>query len=274
MSARQEVIHSRIWEEEPEPDNPFSARACYCAGYDVYGDLLGKIGWIEYLYLLFRLEPPSQQQTRLLEGLAVALANPGPRDPSVRAAMCGGVGGSGAAACLMAALAPGAGNLGGAREVYVALQWWSEIGTSVEQWRERIVEPPVAGDADVWPDLEHIPGFDPYGSSCARPVIQALNHLADVAQTGPLDWLRTHRRVLEEAASRPLAMSAVAACTLHHLGFAPDQGEMLYLLLRLPGAAAHALEQKGYGWRRYPFFGEGLHLAADADPRTADSKPE
>ena len=29
--SRRDVIHSRIWEEEPEPDDPFVARTCYCA---------------------------------------------------------------------------------------------------------------------------------------------------------------------------------------------------------------------------------------------------
>ena len=31
-------------------------------------------------------------------------------------------------------------------------------------------------------------------------------------------------------------------------------GEMLFLLLRLPGAAAHALEQQGLGHKRFPFY--------------------
>jgi citrate synthase len=38
------------------------------------------------------------------------------------------------------------------------------------------------------------------------------------------------------------------------LGFSPNEGEMLYLLLRLPGAAAHALEQDGYGYKQFPFY--------------------
>jgi citrate synthase len=38
------------------------------------------------------------------------------------------------------------------------------------------------------------------------------------------------------------------------LGFTPDQGEMLHLLLRLPGAAAHALEQREQGHKDFPFF--------------------
>ena len=93
-SKKKEVIHSKIWQETPEPDNPFAAQTCYCSGFDVYGDLLGKISWVEYLYLLFKLEPPTKEQAKLLEGIAVAIANPGPRDLSVRAAMNGGVGGS------------------------------------------------------------------------------------------------------------------------------------------------------------------------------------
>ena len=41
---------------------------------------------------------------------------------------------------------------------------------------------------------------------------------------------------------------------------------MLFLLLRLPGAAVHALEQKKLGWRKYPFFGDGLTLTNDPGP--------
>ncbi|MDH3609669.1 MAG: citryl-CoA lyase, partial [Gammaproteobacteria bacterium] len=77
---KQEVIHTKIWREEPEPDNPFAAKKCFCAGYDVYGDLLGKASWVEYLYLLFKLEKPTQEQAKLLEMIAVAIANPGIRD--------------------------------------------------------------------------------------------------------------------------------------------------------------------------------------------------
>ena len=61
----------------------------------------------------------------------------------------------------------------------------------------------------------------------------------------------------------PLAMTGVAAAAMIDLGFDVDQGEMLYLLLRLPGAAAHALEQREYGWRHYPFFADGLELEDD-----------
>jgi citrate synthase len=49
-------------------------------------------------------------------------------------------------------------------------------------------------------------------------------------------------------------MTSVAAAAFADLGFTPAEGEMLFLLLRLPGAAAHALEQEGNGFRRFPFY--------------------
>ena len=76
---KQEVIHSKIWNEDPEPDNPFAAKKCYCAGYDVYGDLLGKASWVEYLFLLFKLEKQTVEQAKLLETISIAIANPGAR---------------------------------------------------------------------------------------------------------------------------------------------------------------------------------------------------
>jgi citrate synthase len=85
MSDTPPPYYSRIWSEEAEADNPFEARACYCHGYDVYGGMLGKAGWAEALFLLFRGERPDGRQARLLEHLSVALLNRGPRDHSVRA---------------------------------------------------------------------------------------------------------------------------------------------------------------------------------------------
>lgn len=248
-----EILRSRIWQEQAEPDNPFVAAVCRCHGYDVYGDLLGKAGWADYLYLLFHGQAPTASQARSLEGLAVVLANPGPRDPGVHAAMAGGVGGAPAAACLMAALAVGAGGNGGALEVRRAMANMAAWGTDLAAWRSGLVRQSEP-EADTWPAPEHPPGFDPHGASCATPVRQALAYLAGIGAGPMMPWLATRRPELETVAKLPLAMSAVAAATLHDLGFSPAQGEMATLMLRLPGAAVHALEQGGYGYKRFPFF--------------------
>ena len=262
----QEVIHSRLWNEIPEPDNPFAAARCIASGYDVYGDLLGKASWIDYLYLLFKLERPSPEKARLLETLAVAMANPGLRDYSVRAASCAGVGGSTSASCLIAALAVGAGQLGGAREVFEAMNAWQHCEQNLERWQQYMTNPPCEERADVWPDRQHPPGFDPHGASCATPVKQTLQALIACYPHGAVQWLAQNRDQLEAYADCPLSMTGVGAAAMIDLELSAEQGEMLTLLLRLPGAAAHSLEQRQYGWRKYPFFGDGLVLTDDPGP--------
>ena len=111
--------------------------------------------------------------------------------------------------------------------------------------------------------MEHPPGFDPHGVSCPRPVIQVLNHLCSLANTEALSFLKKNREQLEQSAKSPLAMSGVSAAALFDLGLNPEQSEMLFLLLRLPGAAVHALEQNQYGWRKYPYFHDGVVLTDD-----------
>ena len=262
----KEVIHSRIWDEIPEDDNPFAAARCFASGFDVYGDLLSKASWIEYLYLLFKLEKPTPNQARLLETLAIAIANQGPRDHSIRAANCAGVGGSTSASCLMAALAVGAGQLGGAREVFIAMEYWQHCGQLLESWQDYLTNPPREERADIWQEMEHPPGFDPHGASCTTPVKQTLQALVQYQPGGALEWLQTNRTSLETYANCPLTMTGVSAAAMIDLDMSTEQGEMLFLLLRLPGAAAHALEQRQYGWRKYPFFGDGLVLTNDPGP--------
>ncbi|MBI5257245.1 MAG: citryl-CoA lyase [Burkholderiales bacterium] len=253
--AKTEPIHTRIWREEPEPNNPFATRAAYCHGYDVFGDMLGQARWVDMLYLMLRGHAPSAVQADLLEALAVALANPGPRDASVHAAMCGGVCGSTAASSLIAALSVGAGQYTGAREVYLAMQGWLACELRGDRWSAWLEVQRRADTAgSTWPKAGHAPGFDPHGVSTPTPVLQLLEHLAPGSPGPLLPWLREHRLALEDLAGAPLAMGGVAAAALCDLGFSPTQGEMLYLLLRLPGAAAHALEQAEYGHKRFPFY--------------------
>jgi len=246
------AIHSRIWREEPEPDNPFTTRAAYCRGFDVYGEMLGQARWVEMLFLLFRDEPPTASQADLLEALALALANPGPRDASVHAAMAGGVCGSTAASSLMAALAVGAGQLAGGREVFLAMENWAACGTGLDAWRDRLPTR-TASPGSIWPVPEHTPGFDPHGTCTSTPVRQTLACLAGLSSGPYLGWLEQNLAALEAAAACPLALSGVAAAAFADLGFTPEQGEMLHLLLRLPGAAAHAVEQRQYGHKKFPF---------------------
>lgn len=246
------AITTAIWAEEAEPDNPFAARVARCRGYDVFGDMLGRAGWADIIFLLFRGEKPNAAQAALLEALAVALANPGPRDPAVHAAMCGGVGRAPAAACLMAALGVGAGRSGGAREVFRALQAWHQASGDPGGLPQAL-DTATTPEVEVWPQESLWPGFDPHMSTSALPVRQALEVLADLSPGPALPALLALRPVLEEACGRGLALTGVAAAAYFDLGLAPESGEMLHLLLRLPGAAVHALEQQKLGYKKFPF---------------------
>ncbi len=251
---KKETIRTRIWQEEPEADNPFATRVARCHGFDVYGDMLGKARWVEMLYLLFRGEVPSAAAAQVLENLAVALANPGPRDASVHAAMCGGTCGSPAAASLIAALAVGAGQLSGGREILHAVQDWKDCGTDLQSWRSRLTARPAAKGASAWPEPEHPPGFDPHGVRTTLIVEQTLACLANLSPGPMLPWLAAQRSDLEGITGLPLSLTGVAAAAFADLGFAPEQAEMLHLMLRLPGAAAHALEQWEFGHKKFPFY--------------------
>ncbi len=251
---RQEQVRTRIWREEAEPADRFATRSAQCRGYDVYADLLGRARWVDMLWLLFREEAATDSQARLLEALALALANAGPRDAAVHAAMCSGLGGSPAAAALMAALAVGAGRHGGAQEVAAAMALWTdEVLADVPSWAARWRSATSTASA-IWPEADHPPGFEPNGIVTAGIVSAALQRLAEIGSGPRLRWLAANRAEIEVAVGLPLAMSGVAAAAFRDLGFTPEQGEMLHLLLRLPGAAAHALEQRAGSYKDFPFF--------------------
>lgn len=261
VAPAQDLIRTAIWQETPEPDNAFATRAAYCRGYDVYGAMVGQARWVEMLWLLLRSDLPDGPGLDVLEALAVALANPGPRDGSVHAAMCGGVGGSTAAASLMAALAVAAGRSGGAREVHDAMTMWRRCGPDPAAWRA-FHAASAADPVDVWPEQGHVPGFDPHGVSTPLAVRQLLATLDRLGAGPSTAWLHASLEQACGAVGLPLALSGLAACVLTDLGFGADEGEMLYLLLRLPGAAAHALEQKSGGFKQFPFYELQLDPAA------------
>jgi citrate synthase len=257
----KDLIHTGIWQETPEADNPYAARTARCRGYDVHGEMVGRARWVDMLWLLMRPELPSNAALDALEALAVALANPGPRDPSVHAAMCAGVGGSPAASALIAALAVGAGRNGGAREVHDAMTMWRRCGPDLAAWQGYLAasaDDPV----EIFPERAHVPGFDPHGAGTPLPVRQLAATLAGLGAGPGISWLHANLDQAAEAVGLPLSIGGVTACALHDLGFSPDQGEMLTLLLRLPGAAAHALEQQAVGFKHFPFYRLELDPAA------------
>lgn len=270
------LLSSAFWQESAEPDNPFATRVALCSGYDVYGDLLKHADAIDMLWLLLTGQAPDIKQKPLINKLAIALANFGPRDTACQASMSAAAGGSGAAACLMSGLAVAAGNVNGARELNEAINIWQTCGNQFDRWQlalQKYSVPPETAYTDSWLPLESPPGFDLNGVSCTTPVKQTLDHLSQQPDTTSLFWLRQHREQLECITQLPLSMIGVCAAAMHDLELSREQGEMLYLLSRLPGIAAHALEQRQQGWDQFPFYPEGLDIA-DPSQKQADGFSE
>ncbi len=264
MSQNKQLYQTKIWFEEPEDNNPFSAKNSYVHGYNLYEDVLPNSSWSEYIYLLFKSELPSPQQSQLLEKIAISIANPGLRDNSIRAAMNAGVGGSTAASSLISALGVGAGQYAGAQEIYRLVSHWQDAKQNLPAWKDFTQNPNQKFQrVELWDPIEHPPGFEPNASSCCKTVIDALTFLSSISPNGNLRWLEKNRKQLEKYAKYPLSMSGVIATALYDLGFTSKESEMLFLILRLPGAAVHALEQEKFGWKAFPFFGNETILTDD-----------
>jgi citrate synthase len=263
MSETQDTITSRLWFEEAEDNNPFLAKKSYLHGYDVFGDLLQNASYVEYIFLLFTGHAATQTQSMLLEKIFIALANPGPRDHSVMAAMNSGVGGSGGAANLMAALAVGAGGLNGGREIKLCVEQWRVAECDLQKWQQEIQSFRNDEYADVWPVPEHCPGFEVYAETVRVQTRQLLEALCSVSEENSLHWLLENKSHFLKMAGAPISVVLVISAAFNVLGLTAQQAESIYLFARLPGAAAHALEQQKLGWKKFPFWPQGLKLTND-----------
>ncbi|HBF08714.1 MAG TPA: citryl-CoA lyase [Gammaproteobacteria bacterium] len=264
MDLYMDTFTTGIWNEEAS-ENPFYAENSFCYGYNVFKDVLGKASYSEYLYLMFTGQRIAPYHEKLLEKLMIALAHPGIRHPSVHAAMCASVGGSRSAAALMASLAVGAGQSGGAHEVRLSLMLFQSAQQDLNTWAQTLKQVFDPQQIDVWFDPEHVPGFDPHLKTAAPTTLDALKHLADAA--GPesqTQWLLDHYQALEKETGNGVAITGVTAAALYDLKFTPELAEYFYLFARLPGAAVQAEEARQNGVKAFPFFHDALKLQDEA----------
>lgn len=258
-----EPITSDFWQEIAHPKDPFLANRMLCRGYDVFQQMLGRADLTDYLCLLLFGDKPTPRQKALINHLAIILGNPGPRDPSVRAAMTAAAGGSSPVSCLIAALACGSGNLGGSHEIQLIVDNMYQHERSINSWQGYLEQdfPIVSSlDQDVYTSIEHPPGFFDAHETSSDTVHQALASLSEIEDTHQLRWVKENFTPLTQAARCGMQMSFVAGAAFYDLKMTAEQSEFVYLLLRLPGALAHALEQRARGWRDYPFHAGGVHF--------------
>jgi citrate synthase len=257
-------LETAIWKEITNNENEFQAEKSFCYGYDVYNDLIKNANWIDYLYLLISGTKPTDEQSSLLEKLSIILANPGIRDLSVRGAMNAGVGKAPTASVLIAALSVGSGQYSGAREVSLSMQLW------LQNYNMPIFDLSIKSpeEKDIWPEIDHLPGFDPHAINSSIIIDNCLEQLSQYQISLHLNWLIQSKTTLEKVANQPLSLIGVISAAFCDLSLTTQQSEFLYLILRLPGAAAHAMEQEKLGWRKFPFFADTVSLEKQPEKKS------
>ncbi len=243
---------TKIWDEEPDPENSYLARHCRCHGYDII-ELAQKRSFVDVLFLLFQGELPNPAQARLLETLMIVLINPGPRHPATRAAMNASVSKTNSAHLLPIALSVLSGTHLGAEEVVAAMRFLQKRSEEnpLKVATELLENPgPPEGDWHIAPGFgSRFGGIDPLPREAADLLIALPGHgktlqwgdnFAEEIGQMNLGWLST----------------GLAAAVFCDLGFHRLAGAGLFQLLCAPGLLAHGLELADKPITDMPFLDE------------------
>ncbi|WP_019607519.1 citryl-CoA lyase [Nocardiopsis sp. CNS-639] len=248
-------------------------------GYPVQ-ELIGRVSFVDTVWLMLRGELPDPRRSRLLEAALVAAVDHGPQAPSIAAARM-------AASCgvgLNNAVATGVNLLGdvhgGAGQQCVALleEMAGRVadGTPVARVAEEVV-------AEYRGRGAYVPGFghrfhprDPRRDPLLGLVREAVED--GLVPAGPLEAALALEEALAKGRGRPVPMNIDAATAVVYasLGFPSELARGLFVLSRSVGILAHAWEEHQSGSRikgplpRAVLAGYNgpatRHLAAD-DPR-------
>jgi citrate synthase len=214
-------------------------------GHDLAGDLMGRLSFTEYFYLLVTGSEPTEDQRFFLDLLLVAIAEHGMMPTNVAARMT---------------LAADPGSLQGAVAAGILGCGPVILGTSESCARlladaQELVS--AGGDpADVAVDVarevhesgERLPGF---GHPVHRPLDPRAERILALADergvSGPhLLLARCLRDGAEAAWGRPLTMNVAMpiAAVMLDLGFPPSSVKAVPILARTAGLLAHLVEEQ------------------------------
>lgn len=249
---------ARLWQEIPSQENPYLAGQCRCHGYDIL-ELAQKRSFADVLFLLFQGELPSPEQARMLETLLIALINPGPRHPAVRAAMNAAVSKTHTQHLLPIGLSALSGTYLGGGEVLEAMRFF---GANLRRLPSEVaiesLEVPRPAEGDFHP----VPGFGcRFGGIDPVPQQAATLFAALPAAGKALAWGQGLVEALIPSGMGWLA-PGIAAAVLYDLGFSPWDGAGLFQLACAPGILAHGLEFANKPISAMPFLDEKHYVIA------------
>jgi citrate synthase len=256
MTTREDLSPEEWWSTSIIDMKPGSIRL---RGYAIE-DLVGRLGFVEMIWLMTRGELPAPGAARLLEHALVAAVDHGPQAPSIaiaRMAMTCGVGINNA----MASAANVLGDVhGGAGEQCVGFYAAIDARLAHAQARD---EAALAAAVDAALDearaagTSHVPGFG-HRFHPVDPRAPRLLALVDEAVAAGVVEGRFAAigRAVEAAIARrrggrlvPMNIDGATAVIFAELGFAPQLCRGLFVLSRSVGILAHAWEESGSGAR-------------------------
>ncbi|QKQ28054.1 citrate/2-methylcitrate synthase [Candidatus Reidiella endopervernicosa] len=213
--------------------------------------LVSKRRFSDVLYLLFRGELPSAEESQLLDTLMVAMISPGPATPATQAAMLAGVGKTDPLHILPIGLGV-LGRVAGAGEIEASMRFLSrsrrkEPYTLAEQLLAEY-QPEHEGDHQIAPGFgSHYGDIDPIATKLSE-------HLIDLPGCGEtLHWAVQFSKALQPA-NEGVLHTGIAAAIFVDFGIKPRAGGGLFQLLQAPGLLAHGLEQSNKPLTAMPFL--------------------
>jgi len=264
---KRESIRTAICQEQTSESNPFVAEKTLWHGYDADA-LSQKRDWTEILFLLAQGELPSKDQNTILNRLMASLANPGPRDAAVRAAMNCGAGKTPLPTILTTGLTVRGGMAEGAMHVEAAMRFLNGqlpgnelLSFDQEDYAEQLINHYRAfqqehKDDEIVPWPEVAPGFGLYyGERDPRATKLFATLQADEGK-----FIRLAKKLesilSEQQSPAYITLAGAAAAILCDLGFSPEHGAGIFMIAGSAGILSHGVEQLPRNWNEYPFWAD------------------
>ena len=221
-------------------------------GYKIE-ELIGRVSFVEQIWLMLRGELPNEREAALLEAALVAAVDHGPQAPSIAIARMSATCGTGinnAMASAINALGDVHGGAGQqAMELYDAIVKRIDAGEALGEAsggevRERLAKGRL------------IEGFGHRFHPVDPRAVRLMGLVDDARRDGHIRGCYAEIGLAVEAAlakikSKPIPMNidGVTAVIFCELGFPPELGRGLFILSRSVGILAHTWEQFGQGAR-------------------------
>ena len=234
-------------------------------------DLIGKVGFVEMIWLMLRGELPQRAQAELLEAAMMAAVDHGPQAPSIAIARMAATCGVGLNNAMASAINVLGDVHGGAGEAAVRLYRQAvahmDNGTSLGEAVRTVLSEFFTTSG------KFVPGFG-HRFHTLDPRAPRLLQLVDAARAdGTVDGqcadvAREIERVLVEKKGKsiPMNIDGATAVIYAELGFDAPLARGLFCISRSVGILAHAWEQSQQGERNKGPLPEGMLWTYDGPP--------